>query len=226
LGPLAEAGAQVARAQAEAERIRQQEFSETEERNQLANAGRTILADIMARLLTRIQAEVPNANRTQGGLSLGRGHLELPFAWTRGPRPGAASPANAFPNSKWDVVAAEEITLDQENPDYRWSASLWYCRLPNTTDYRWYEASYFSPHVPDSVAPYSLANRFKDADLAAAPIVHMYQLAFGPSAIDDENEDDFTERWAALLALASQGKLGHPQALPLQPEFWRQHFVA
>jgi hypothetical protein len=56
--------------------------------------------------------------------------------------------------------------------------------------------------------------------------MHIYQLAFGPVPIDDENEDDFAERWAALLALASQGKLGHPRGLPLQPYFWRQAFVA
>ncbi len=65
----------------------------------------------------------------------------------------------------------------------------------------------------------------RDADLAASNVTHVYQLAFGPIAIDDENEEDFIERWAALLGLASQGKLGHPEALPLQPSFWCQHFV-
>jgi hypothetical protein len=56
---------------------------------------------------------------------------------------GSSEPG-AFSRSKWDVVAAEEIVVHQQKPEYQWSASLWYCCLPNTSDYRWYEASYFA----------------------------------------------------------------------------------
>jgi hypothetical protein len=123
-------------------------------------------------------------------------------------------------------VAVDEIVVHQQRPEYEWSASLWYCRLPNKLEYRWYEASYFSAFRAEAAAPYSLARSIRDADLAASNVMHVYQLAFGPTAIDDEDEEDFAERWAALLGLASQGKLGHPRYLPLQPKFWRQHFVA
>jgi hypothetical protein len=70
-----------------------------------------------------------------------------------------------------------------------------------------------------------LTSSIRDADLAAAPIVHIYQLAFGPATIDDENEEEFIERWAAQLGLASEGKLEHPRGIPLQGEFWKTHFV-
>ncbi|HYN16437.1 MAG TPA: protein kinase [Terriglobales bacterium] len=223
---LAEAGADVARAEAEAERMRQQELSQTKARELLAKTGRTVLLGILERLKMRIQRDAPNAEIGMNAIILGQGCLEVPW---KGYRPGSAEgawPTNAFPNSKWDVVAADEMIASQQRPHYRWSASLWYCRLPDTSDYRWYEASYFSLRPDEGPAPFSLTDRPKDADLAAAPIMHLYQLAFGPSAIDDEDEDDFTERWAALLALASRGKLGHPRNLPLSPKFWRQGFVA
>ena len=98
--------------------------------------------------------------------------------------------------------------------------------MPNTTEYRWYEASYWSLGRTPSPAPFSLSRSPRDADLAAAPIMHLYQLAFGPVAIDDENEGDFIERWATVFAVAAQGKLGYPRSLPLHETFWRNSFVA
>ena len=76
-----------------------------------------------------------------------------------------------------------------------------------------------------AIAPYSLTGSVRDADLAAAPVMHIFQVAFGPTAVDDEHEDELIERWAALLALASCGKLRHPTRLPLAPKFWQQLFA-
>jgi hypothetical protein len=179
----------------------------------------------MERLFMRIQREAPNAERQRMAIRLGVGRLEVSMAGKDGFRDKPLLPANAFSRSKWDVVTFEEIAVHQQRPEYAWSASLWYGRLPDTNSYRWYETSYFSPHRSENQAPYSLARRIEDADLAAAPIMHVYGIAFGPTAIDDENEEDFFERWSALLAMAAQGKLNYPSYLPLRPQFWRQHFV-
>ena len=156
-----------------------------------------------------------------------RGGAVLEFSLNQGRvfRDGALS-ANAFRHSKWDVVVGEEINLVQHPPPYRWCSSLWYCRLPGNTEFRWHEASYFATFRHETFAPYSLTGSINDADLAAAPITGGCQLAFGPLPIDDENEEDFIERWSALLALASEGKLGHPRGLPLPAQFWRHPFVA
>jgi serine/threonine protein kinase len=225
-GVLAEAGAHVARVQAEAQRAQKQELSETEARNQLADTGRKILADIIERMLERICSEAPNAERRGFAVTLGQGQFEISLSGAHGHRTKGAVPADAFRQSKWDVVAAEEIVVHQQRPQYQWSASLWYCRLPTQAEYRWYEVSYFSPWKGEAAAPYSLTRRTDDADLAVSPVTHVYQTAFGPVAVDDEDEGDFIERWAALLGLASQGRLGHPRGLPLPPKFWRQPFVA
>lgn len=223
---LAEAGAHVARAQAQADRVQQQQLSETEARNQLAGTGRKILRDIIERLLLRMCSEAPNAQRKGLRVALGGAEFEVSLHGSPGYSRKEAIEPGAFSQSKWDVVAAEEIVVHQQSPEYKWSSSLWYCRLPNTSEYRWYEASYFAALRGEAVAPYSLGRNIRDADLAAAPVMHVYQLAFGPTPIDDEDEDDFSERWAGLLGLASQGKLGHPRGLPLHPKFWHQPFVA
>lgn len=226
LGMLAQVGSDIARQQSRIEQEQQQVESEAAMRNQLADTGRKLLRDLLERLFVRILKEVPNAERDRLAITLGRGRLEASVAGLGGHRAQSAAPTDLFRESKWDVVAVEEIVVHQKQPEYQWSASLWYCRLPDSKDYRWYEASYFSPHRPEHVAPYSLARSPKDADYAAAPIMHIYQLAFGPSAIDDENEDDFMERWSALLALAAQGQLGHPRSLPLHAGFWQRPFVS
>jgi hypothetical protein len=222
---LAEVGANVARARAEAERVEKQVFTQTEARLRLATAGGKTLREIMGRLFNRLQTNVPIANRGAYSLTLGQGIMQVSVA----PEVSMIDPgflnAEAFTFSKWDVVLVETIAVRQQHPVYEWSASLWYCKLPETTDYRWYEASYFSFHRAEAYAPYDLSTKIRDADLAASLIMHIYQLAFGPQPIDDEDEDDFGERWAALLALSAEGKLGHPRSLPLQPKFWRGPFV-
>jgi len=207
---LAQAGADVARVQAEAQRAQQQNLSVNEARNQLAGAGRAILGAIIGRLMERIESEAPNADRSGFAVTLGRGHFEISLLGAGAFKLKGALPSDAFKRSSWDVVAAEELVVHQDQPPYRWSASLWYCRLPTTPGYRWYEASYFSLKPGENVAPFSLTRNPSDADLAASPVMQIYQMAFGPIAIDDEDEDDFAERWAALLGLASQGRLGHP----------------
>src|SRR6185437_5619158 len=104
--------------------------------------------------------------------TLGGGTLEVSLHREKG-----AVPIGAFAHSQWDVVAADEILVQQWQPEYPWSASLWYARLPNTTDYRWFEVSYFGLRSTKA-APYSLTRHIEDADLAAAPIMHIHQLAF------------------------------------------------
>jgi serine/threonine-protein kinase len=230
-GLLAEAGANVARLQAEKERRDQQALAQSKTRSQLAQSGRKILAEIGSRLLSWIETEAPIAKRLDSltvmgvegfGINLGTATLHVSFKrHLRRPDDYDCLPVNAFNQSQWDVLVGERIQVEQYNPKYEWSASLWYCRIPNTVEYRWYEVSYFAPSLAEAFAPYALTTRVNDADLAAAPIMHVYQLAFGPSAIDDEDEKDFLDRWATLLSLASLGRLGHPQALPLQERFWR-----
>lgn len=87
-------------------------------------------------------------------VTLGRGTLEVSVgdrarSYSMG---GSILPADSFSNSKWDVVVGEKIFIRQSQPEYNWSASLWYCKLPGSEQYRWYEASYFTPIIRNPFA--------------------------------------------------------------------------
>ena len=123
------------RQQYRVEQEQQRAQSEAAVRNQLAATGRKVLGDILERLFARVLREAPNAHRERGKLAitLGLGSLEASLAGVGGHRNQGAMPADLFRQSKWDVVAAEEIVVHQQHPKYPWISSLWYCRLPDTT---------------------------------------------------------------------------------------------
>jgi len=127
----------------------------------------------------------------------------------------------AFERSGWDVITGVRIQVIQgaqrhrgDPKHYEWSASLWYARLKDMPDYRWYEVSYFSLSNVSEYAPFALD--FPEADGAAGPGIHKYQIAFGPVPIDDEDTEQFCDRWADLLARAAQYQLSYPRNLPLR----------
>jgi hypothetical protein len=51
--------------------------------------------------------------------------------------------------------------------------------------------------------------------------MHSLQAGFGPKPIDDEDEDEFVERWTTVFATAAEGRLRNPTRMPLDPEYWR-----
>jgi hypothetical protein len=113
-------------------------------------------------------------------------------------------------------VIGAVISAIQKDPEYLWSSSLWYAKRHEKDEYRWREASYFAPTSnKDRYEPYFL-NEPHEADLAHSNVMHVHSLAWGPSPIDDEDADDFYDRWMDLFARASRGNLGHPTRLPLE----------
>jgi hypothetical protein len=116
------------------------------------------------------------------------------------------------------VVAGAIIKVIQDGSRrYEWSANLWYTNLGTNADYRWWEVLYmanpFSRGRPE-YEPFAVEN-LDDADIAASPVVGTVQFGAKPRPVDDENVDDFCDRWADLLAQAYHGQLTHPRSLPL-----------
>lgn len=224
---MAEVGAKVAIAEAAWERKEQQDRAEAAARSRIAREGAKVLLEIVDRLFARIQEAAPTAKVGPSSIVVGQGMLQVSLR-REGSQHSIHGPfihQGAFSQSKWDVVIGDTISVGQQQPQYSWGASLWYCKLPKTEEYRWYETSYFGVSREERMAPYALTE-IRDADLAAAPIMHAYQIAWGPNPLDDEDAREFCERWAALLALAAQGRLEHPRRLPLAREFWKEPFVA
>ena len=214
LGTLAVAAAHVS---IEEQKIQAREASEKAAwtaRLELAKGAHEILANNVERLWGKVHSQAANARRNNGistGLfqcHLGAARLEISLNMTTDLELGI------FSNSGWDVVTYSQISVNQVEPHYKWSASLWFAKLKGETDCRWYEASYwrfggyeFEPHAVPPGA---------DADFAASNIMHSVNIAYGPIAIDDENEVEFHDRWILLLSKAAVGQLRRPTRLPIE----------
>ena len=124
-----------------------------------------------------------------------------------------------FSKSGWDVIAGAKIILQQNDENginYERSSSLWFTDLGRKKDYHWYEVSYMGILGNyKEWEPYAIDN-YVDADLAASVIVCNTQLAHNPKPIDNEDRNEFYQRWYKLLAEASECKLRRPSSFPLE----------
>lgn len=215
LSALAQAGAADAAASLKAGAAMTEQEARTKARRELADAAiNQLKQEVIAPLFSKIQTAAPSAkcfNLSQ--IEFGSASLVVKF------RSGTnLIHEGAFKASGWDVIAGAIITVEQGGAKrYEWSANLWYTNLGKNADYRWWEVMYMThPLVRGGreYEPYAIDN-LSDADLAAAPAMGKIQLGARPRLIDDENVDDFCERWAKLLAQAYHGQLRRPSSLPL-----------
>ncbi|HEY4309310.1 MAG TPA: serine/threonine-protein kinase [Pirellulales bacterium] len=213
---LASVGASVAQRESEVDARQSVDVSGKQRRDRLADDAKLVLRDLIDDLFARIIRAAPTAIQTVIPLRVRLGEAALRVSFL-----GDAIALGEFARSQWDVVAGATILIQQANPAYEWSASLWYARMKPADEYRWYEVSYFSnliggtSHPRPEFAPFALTHDIHHADEAAAQVVGLYQFAWGPKPIDDENSDEFCNRWASLLAKAAEGQITYPRNLPL-----------
>lgn len=217
---LSKAGAEVSQHQAELESKKLDYEQKKLKRDQLAKDAQKLLSEILEYLAAKASEATPAAEVMKlGHIVLGYANLEVsPISY------GGAIPVHAFPESGWDVVAGACVLLDQQSSNhYRWGASLWYMKKHPDLDYRWWEVTYFGNalfHVQKEFEPHEIVN-FEEADIASSTrVTGPYQVAWGPKTIDDEDLDDFCERWMKLLAEAAEGRLRRPSNLPLARDFY------
>jgi serine/threonine-protein kinase len=223
--PIAEAAARLEQKRAQEESASAQLRSKEVLRDGLASAGRAILADIMSDLRKRILRDAPNCEHDRSPeVTLGSAQISIHSSYS-GLR---TLPEGMFPVSKLDVVLAMPLNVVQHSPRYVWESALLYYRVPNSEDYRWAEISFMPTFNAPGLPPFSLLDnvdgarsRYYHADMAIGPGLHSYQIAFGPRLIDDEDEEEFLERWAAVFAAAAEGRLRYPTRLPLAEDYWR-----
>jgi len=204
--------AQEQRLDAEQEQLRQQLLF----RAQTADQAWGFLRDNFERLWGKIHSASPAAERVQGQASPSL-HVRLGTAMMDF-RPINILP-NSFARSGWEVLQGFYVQVYQCKPEYAWSGNLWFMRSPQTESFRWFEVSYFDISGGRSKPPpfgTRDQNDYKNADLAASKIIGPWQLAFGPRAIDDEDEASFHDRWIGLFARAADGTLRPPRELPLR----------
>jgi hypothetical protein len=212
---LSEANVRVTETESEEVRRRCEADALTVARKKVLLQARSILNEAIAELGQRILSAAPSARlESSAAWAVSLGSTKL---WIR--QNADMITRHAFRQSDWDVVHGATIGVEQIDPRYVWSASLWYAKLPDAIAYRWVEMSYFRPFSQEAHAPYAITDPGQ-ADSAAGRGTHSIQIAWGPQPIDDENLDEFCERWSALLAKGTQGGLSHPSNLPLRGKFW------
>jgi serine/threonine protein kinase len=213
LSVLAQAAARVSTAEQETQAREAAANAARDSRSALATSGQEILSDNLERLWGKIHSQAPNAKRVgsngKSAFHCQLGDARLVVDLSRSDFVDSAP----FSYSGWDVVAFSQIMVNQHQPRYYWSASLWFAKLKGQTDYRWHEASYWSLAGGGGFEPYA-EGPGRDADLAASNILNTVGIAFGPIAIDDEKEDEFHERWIWLLSKAAISQLRRPSQMP------------
>ncbi len=218
---LAQAGASAAEAsvRADAERIASE--AQQRKRQELASHAFQILQEISEAFFQRIQSVIFDAERIDDRSQLEFLHVRFGSALLHIQilLHGKPIPQSAFPISRWDVIAGATVQVAQSGErKYSWGANLWYTNKGQGEEYRWWEVMYmWHPLLrshPYANEPFALDN-LSDADAAAGPAMGKITLAAKPRPIDDENIDEFCDRWAKLFAQAYNGRLEHPQQLPL-----------
>lgn len=216
LQQIAQAAIQVAEFDAQRETTEEVERSESQRRRELHVSALDLLAQSVEDLAERILHVAPNGirNSTRGAiliLSLGTSTLDISLI-----NPTTPIPRTAFSQSGWDVVSGAVIRIRQAQPEYEWSANLWYLRPDGSSEYRWMEIDYMTHPLARQrrrFEPFAVTN-IEDADRAASRSMDTIQFASQPRPIDDENIEDFIDRWADRFASACRGNLRKPSSLP------------
>jgi eukaryotic-like serine/threonine-protein kinase len=208
LEQLAAAAARHEEEQSQAEAARNRQLAAEQARAALVTDAQAILREIGNELVERISSAVPNASVVRKPdavmISVASSTLELELNLKR-------YSADAFPRSKWDVIAGTAIGVHQAKPQHSRSASLWFTRRNHPgAEYRWYEVGYMGNPIAGRSFNYQPAAVEADlADRAHSPAMDVVQEAYAPVSIDGEDTDAFIERWLNTLAAACNGRLAH-----------------
>ena len=191
-------------AQAESER------AVSKARAAVVQTGQMILKGIFARLAEIARENLSEARVDQSGIlgleiSIGGATLQARYN---------GEVLATFPHSKWEPFAIGRIGVTQTGRiEWQHAATLWYMRLIEKAELRWYEASYKKHAFAGGplVGPFAIQDVgdeiYRLADEAAAPMMSLIEFESGPVAIDDENTEQFVERWLGRLAQAFHERL-------------------
>jgi lysozyme family protein len=184
-------------------------------------------ASYAAALVGRVQREIAGhydkaAIDRDGWLTFGQsgfGFIQHPVKAERTKAPSVRSPFHAL---TWDIVAwaiiAVKTSGDSKASPYTWSATLYYADMNNGSGYRWYEVAFLtsfrSSRQGDRDEPYAIGVDGQDFHAALSPMMHSAIVAYGPEAIDGEDEQSFVDRWIGLIAEAAVGNLKRPTSFP------------
>jgi len=209
-----EAAKMVATEEAAVEAKRQEEESRRRERAEIYSAAKTELESIRVRLFDKICSASESAKIQGECLVVGRATLEFSYIVEEltesvGQSPGVHS---------WNIVAWSFVNLTCRNDAqrYRWSASFAFADRNDGHGFRWYEIAFWRLGGNGADEPCAIAAHSSDFHYAISNVMHNVNIAYGPFAIDGEDEENFLERWIALVAKAMIGELKRPSNMPIR----------
>ena len=152
-----------------------------------------------------------------------------------GPAELIATVVSSTPSDPWhwqapafEVIAHASLALTIPETYHGYvgrSHSLWFCDAIEAGNYRWYETSFMiSPMMSRSSKrdPFALEPG-EEAAKALWNGMAEFQTAWPFTPLTVGDLDEFIDRWAGWLALASSGNLQHPMSMPeRQANNWRR----
>lgn len=236
---LVAASAHVAAESATADAAARAAESRARDRKALTEEAVASLADIKARLFSEILRASEEASVSNNSLRFGKGTLKV------GEPQMMLAQSNGKPNrprSGWDVCAHCTISVERDarpagnipvspsegipriiiyDPPYIWSSTLVFASTPTDQTYRWREVSFWRMSISaHQNEPFGVAANDGEFDTALSNIVGILNIAFGPKAIDAEDEQEFQRRWQFLISRAATGALERPREMPIASNYF------
>jgi eukaryotic-like serine/threonine-protein kinase len=198
---LAAAGAAVLEREAQEEEQRLQRVREKTRRQQIATEAAEQLKAMFEELEAAVLRDAPNATvGTTFGLRvlrLGGAALEygIPFPEIESGLYPQSGNGYQIGSPRWDLFAGGFLRIrTTKGPERGQSANLWFGRLLEGDDYKWWEVSYVYPRGTDPDARFMPEPFGMDTHLSA-----YYSLARDPEPITSESQDAFLDRWIDLF---------------------------
>lgn len=214
---LIEAASRLAETEARREAEALAKTRRKQERHALFRDAAADLENIKHRLYRQIQTLADGAEVDRNDvLRLGAARLQIGAASEL--EEGIARKAG-IRGLNWDMLAWSIIGLGCQlapHTEYAWTASLIYSDGGRGEGFRWSEVAFWSlGTVSNRHEPFAIKGTSPDLYLALGPVIHSVAPAYGPLAIDGEDEEAFEDRWINLFSKAVTGLLRRPQAMPI-----------
>ena len=208
---LAAAAAAVGEQELQKEAQRLEAQRRAEQRKRLRLEALEVLEGIFRELETNILQDAPNTKKGASSrqdfkkLSLGAAKLEYGISFPEMKSHGSTSAMEnagyAAGSRAWDVLAGAYIFVGNYNRGR--SANLWFGRLLDGDDYRWWEVAYTdSEGKParswDNTIPFAVTEMY-------GPYLSYY-VAEDPIPITPEFVDQFLDRWIGWFSLIAAGE--------------------
>lgn len=223
---LAAAGLKASQEKAEAEALANLKKEMERQHAEIFSEGCIVLSGIIDRLFDQIALAAPSAEAANKAILLRDARLQ--FGNTERTFFEDERFLGAPVTKSWHVVGYAAMQLvarnaPNEHGAYSWRATLILARSPSHDEYRWYEVGFWQLGGLNRDVPIALAPDHADFDAAiAGRIAKDTRLAYGPLAIDGEDEAYFQDRWSELFGLAANNQLTKPNRMPLTPDYFER----